>query len=194
VPRIRSIHPDTCDDEVVARLSPYAFRTWVLLWTHLDDKGRGVDSAKLWAGKLYPLNDKMTEERVEKDLAELEAEGLLHRYEVAGRRYLSCKPESWARWQKPQHPTPSKLPEPPLFVSGSGEAQEAVANGSLSSGGELSVDVEEGESEGEVADPVPVDKPSPLQERALRGAAAARAAGRTEVVPIPKTGARRAAS
>lgn len=113
MPRIRSVHPDICNDDDVAGLSPYAFRTWVMLWTHLDDKGRGIDNAKLWAGVLYPLNDKMTAERVERDLAELEASNLLIRYEVDGRRYLSAKPSSWAERQKPQKPTPSKLPPIP---------------------------------------------------------------------------------
>ena len=148
MPRIRSIHPDTCDDEVVAELSAYAFRTWVLLWTHMDDKGRAVDSAKLWAGKLYPLNDKMTTERVEKDLAELAAAGLLVRYEVDGRRFLTAKPSSWAKWQKPQHPTPSKLPPPPVG-SDSGASHEDVESGSLRRGMEGSCSGGEGESEGE---------------------------------------------
>lgn len=147
VPRIRSIPPDACDDDVIAATSTYAFRTWVFLWTHLDDMGRGVDSAKLWAGKLYSLNDKMTEDRVEKDLSELEERGLLIRYEVDGKRYLACAPAYWS-WQKPQHPTPSKLPPVPPpedFVSAAGAAPSGVE------GSEGGVE-KEGESEGEVSD------------------------------------------
>lgn len=152
MPRIRSIHPDICDDDTVAELSPYAFRTWVLLWTHLDDKGRGIDSPKLWAGKLYSLNDKMTAERVEKDLTELEERGLLVRYEVDGKRYLSCKPESWARWQRPQHPTPSKLPPPPANYTEAPEPLVSVSGAahSVVEGREGKTEMEkEGESEGE---------------------------------------------
>lgn len=147
MPRIRSIHPDIADDEVVAELSAYAFRTWVMLWTYLDDDGRGVDSAKLWAGKLYSLNDKMTAERVEKDLSELEERGLLIRYEVDGRRYLTCKPAQWKRWQKPQHPTPSKLPPlpPPLVLM---SPTGAAPLGEVGVGSCVGV---EGESEGEGA-------------------------------------------
>lgn len=161
MPRIRSIHPDACDDELVAQITPAAFRTWVLLWTHLDDKGRGVDSAKLWAGKLYSLNDHMTADKVERDLAELAACGLLIRYEVDGKKYLTCKPESWARWQKPQHPTPSKLPPPDT----SGVAHEGFASGSSGSGGERSCYGVEGESEGEA--PVATSRPSVQRALAL---------------------------
>jgi hypothetical protein len=169
VPRIRSVHPDVVDDDVVADMSPYAFRTWVLLWTHLDDEGRGLDSAKLWAGKLYSLNDKMTSERVEKDLSELEERGLLVRYEVDGRRYLSAKPGSWKKYQKPQHPTPSKLPPippPEVLMSNSGAphpGEELEVEGSCIG--------EEGESEGEsehAPEPdAPVDNPiaRSLQDR-----------------------------
>jgi hypothetical protein len=112
VPRIRSVHPDICDDEVLAEVSAYAERTFVRLWTHLDDEGRGKDNAKLWKGKLYPLHDDVTPDRVERDLAELEACGLILRYEVDGKRLLCCKASTWAKFQRPQHPTPSKIPGP----------------------------------------------------------------------------------
>lgn len=112
MPRIRSVHPDICEDDTLAEVSAYAERTFVRLWTHLDDEGRAVDGAKLWKARLYPLHDSMTVERVEKDLAELEAKGLLQRYEVDGKRYLRAKSHAWSRWQHPQRPTKSKLPAP----------------------------------------------------------------------------------
>lgn len=148
MPRIRSIHPDICDDEVLADVSAYAERTFLRLWTHLDDKGRGIDNAKLWKGKLYPLHDDVTSDRVERDLAELTARGLLIRYEVEGKRYLCAKPSAWAKYQRPQHPTPSRLPEPSVDLMspqaggvGSGVGEESSRLG------------EEGESEGEVRAP-----------------------------------------
>lgn len=163
MPRIRSVHPDLCDDETLAEVSAYAERTWIRLWTHLDDKGRGVDNPKLWKGKLYPLHDDVTSERVERDLAELTACGLLIRYEVAGKRYLCAKPSTWAKYQRPQHPTPSKLPEPSVDLMsphvggvGSGVGEESSGQGG------------EGESEGEGRPgKPPVDNPEhPLAKRA----------------------------
>ena len=164
MPRIRSVHPDLCDDETLAEVSAYSERTFIRLWTHLDDKGRGADNAKLWKGKLYPLHDDVTSERVERDLAELAACGLLIRYEVDGKRYLCAKPETWAKYQKPQHPTPSKLP-PPQEPSRDSRSPHEVSPGSG-----VGVEMEgrrigeEGESEGE-AEPralsaVPVDNPA----------------------------------
>lgn len=151
MPRIRSIHPDICDDEVVAELSAYAFRTWVLLWTHLDDDGRGPDNAKLWKGKLYSLSDDVTSDRVERDLAELSARGLLIRYEAEGRRWLTAKPEAWKKYQRPQKPTPSKLPAPPVRLPDSyTTATEPVVHGEVDGGkGNRSGAKVEGESEGE---------------------------------------------
>lgn len=141
MPRIRSVHPDLCDDETMAGVSAYAERTFVRLWTHLDDDGRGPDNAKLWKGKLYPLHDDVTSERVERDLSELAACGLIIRYEVDGKRLLSAKPHQWKRWQKPNRPTESKLPPVPL-------SEDSVRAPSVVEG---SVIGEGGESEGRTA-------------------------------------------
>lgn len=153
--RIRSVHPDICNDDVLAEVSAYAERTWVRLWTHLDDKGRGPDNAKLWAGLLYPLHDDVTPAKVERDLTELAARGLILRYEVAGKRWLCAKPSGWSRYQKPQHPTPSKIPGPPeALMRNSGGAHSGVEGSCIG---------EEGESEGEPPQPSPtrtsVDNP-----------------------------------
>lgn len=113
MPRIRSVHPEICEDEVLADISAYAERTFVRLWTHMDDDGRVVDDARLLKARLYPLHDQMTADRVEKDLCELAQAGLLQRYVVDGKRYLSAKPNSWVRWQKPRRRVESKLPPPP---------------------------------------------------------------------------------
>lgn len=107
------MHPDICIDEVLAETSASAERTFVRLWTWLDDQGRGRDNPKLIKAALYPLDDRMTVERVEEDLAELAMRKLLCRYAEDGRSYLSAKPDAWARWQRPQHPSPSKFPAPP---------------------------------------------------------------------------------
>lgn len=113
MPRIRSVHPEICEDETLAEVSAYADRTFVRIWTHMDDEGRVVDDARLLKAKLYPLHDSMTAERVEKDLCELAQVGLLQRYVVDGKRYLQAKPKAWARWQKPRRRVPSKLPPCP---------------------------------------------------------------------------------
>jgi hypothetical protein len=107
------VHPEICEDETLAEVSAYADRTFVRIWTHMDDEGRVVDDARLLKAKLYPLHDSMTAERVEKDLCELAQAGLLQRYVVDGKRYLQAKPKAWARWQNPRRRVASKLPPPP---------------------------------------------------------------------------------
>lgn len=187
--RIRSVHPDICGDEVMAVVTSYAERTFIRLWTHLDDKGRGVDNAKLWKGFLYPLHDDVTSERVERDLTELAACGLLIRYEVDGKRLLCAKPETWAKYQRPQHPTPSKLPPPP-------DKSGALMSPPPGVVGESSCTGEEGESEGEpprsLSNTRPVDNP---QARTLAARALLHAnepSGRPELSLVennPATGA-----
>lgn len=113
MPRIRSVHPEVCSDEALAEVSAYAERTFVRLWTHLDDEGRALDNPKLLASTLYPLHDDMSADELDDDLTELCAAGLVQRYDANGKRYLSAKPDAWRRFQKPRHPTPSKYPPPP---------------------------------------------------------------------------------
>lgn len=172
MPRIRSVHPDICNDDTLAEVSAYAERTWVRLWTHLDDKGRGSDNPKLWAGLLYPLHDDVTPDRIERDLAELEACGLILRYVVDGKKWLCSKPAAWAKYQKPQHPTPSKIPGPQeALTSNSGAPHPGVGGGVEVESSGLG---EEGESEGEgrasPTHPQPGDNVHPLEARAAKRA------------------------
>ncbi|HEX9992494.1 MAG TPA: hypothetical protein VGB14_06180 [Acidimicrobiales bacterium] len=154
VPRIRSVHPDLCTSETMATLSASAERTFVRLWTHCDDDGRCVDNVRLIKAAVYPLNDEMTLDAVEVDLAALAAKGLIIRYEVDGRRYLAVR--SWCEFQHPQKRRPSKLPAPsattPVLVR---EQSSPV------------VEVGDGDGEGEGVTPLP---PPSVNERASRAA------------------------
>lgn len=111
--RIRSVHPALCEDEALAAVSPSAERTFIRLWTHLDDEGRGEDRPKLLSAYLYPEHDEMDPEAVDADLQELASADLLIRYKVKSESYLCSKPDAWKKYQKPRHPRPSYLPPPP---------------------------------------------------------------------------------
>lgn len=116
--RIRSVHPEICVDEVLAGVSPRAERTFVRLWTYLDDQGRGKGDLRLIKAALYPLDDRVDPSVIEEDLAELAEAELLLRYDGPdGRAYVAAKPEAWARWQRPQRPRLSDLPAPPGAMS-----------------------------------------------------------------------------
>lgn len=112
MPRIRSVHPEICDSEELAQISAAAERTYVRLWTHLDDEGRIADRPKVLAARLYPVHDDVGPAEVDHDLEELATAGLVIRYQVDGAAYLAVR-GSWDRWQRPQNPKPSAIPPPP---------------------------------------------------------------------------------
>lgn len=137
--RIRSVHPDICTSETMAALPAEVERTYVRLWTHMDDHGRCIDNVKLIAAALYPLNDDMTVEVVDKHLDLLCANGHLVGYEVAGTRCLEvCE---WTKYQHPQRKTDSRVPvreasatrtrcvQPNLFGSGRGSMEMYAQEG-----------------------------------------------------------------
>lgn len=111
--KIRSVHPEICWDDRLAEVSASAERTFVRLWVHLDDEGRHLDEPRVIKGAIYPIHDDVRVADVVADLDELANAGLLIRYEVDGRRYLTTKPAAWSRMQKPRWRSDSKLPPPP---------------------------------------------------------------------------------
>lgn len=187
MPRIRSVHPDICTDEVLAGLSGDVERCYVRLWTHLDDEGRCVDNPLLIKAALFPLVEWISQGDVDMWLSALATAGLIRRYEVDGRRYLTTKPEAWARWQKPRRKVESKLPPPPPPVATCADivgtraddgAQRPTGGGDVG-GEEMEMDTEtEGESEGEgarrSARPQAVTNPAGMNPAAKAGRIAAR--------------------
>ena len=108
--RIRTIKPGFFASEDVACLSIRARLTWIGLWTYADDLGRGKDNTRLIKAALYPLDD-VTLRGIDDDLAELETNGRIRRYEVDGSHYLQVV--AFDEHQRINRPTPSKIPPPP---------------------------------------------------------------------------------
>lgn len=141
--RIRSVKPEICESETIARLSAEVERTFVRLWTHLDDHGRAKDNPHLIVAALFPLLAEVTAEVVDQHLDVLAGEGLIVRYVVGGTRYLACP--SWAEHQHPQKPRPSKIPPPSdgvPYVSRSITEPVAEPYGPVVVVGEVAVEVE----------------------------------------------------
>lgn len=114
--RIRSMKPELRDSRVVASW-PFEVRYFfTLLWGYLDDFGRGNDMPKRIAGDCFPHDD-ITAEDIDMWL-DLMTHGIdggpgpVCRYEVSGVRYVHCV--NWSEHQKPNRPTPSRLPACPL--------------------------------------------------------------------------------
>ncbi len=104
--KIRSIYPEACTSEKLANVSAEAERLYWRLMTHVDDEGRCEDNPKVIRGACLPLHDDVSSADVDATLDELDAEGLLVRYEIDGRRYLEVT--GWK--QKPRWPKPSRFP------------------------------------------------------------------------------------
>lgn len=115
--RIRSVKPELRTSIIVASWSFDMRYFFVLLWGYLDDSGRGLDIPKQIAGDCFPHDEKITASKVDKWLTHMTVglnggEGPVCRYEVDGRRYLHTV--NAAEHQRPNRPTPSRLPPCPL--------------------------------------------------------------------------------
>lgn len=115
--RIRSIKPEFCTSEAIAALSIPCRLHFAMLWTHADDHGRGLDNPRLIKAALWPLDDDVTVEQVERWQQELADNGRLIRYEAESRQCFQIT--NWTEHQHPQKPKDSAIPEPP----GSGTRQ-----------------------------------------------------------------------
>lgn len=97
--------------------------TWMI--THADDFGRMHGSAKRVRATVVPMRDDFPSDKVESCLREMQACGLLQRYEIQGEIYI-CFP-SWDEHQTGLHKrTKSKIPDP--IPGDSGKFREIPAS------------------------------------------------------------------
>lgn len=111
MPRIRTIKPEFFTSQTIDALTLAEQRTFIGLWTYVDDFGKGVDDARLIKAAIWPLREKHTARKVEADMSALESAGLIQRYEFDGRRYFQVL--GWAEHQRVNRPSSSRIPPPP---------------------------------------------------------------------------------
>jgi hypothetical protein len=116
VARIRSVSPDLPRSETCADWDREVRLAWVLLWTYLDDYGRGMDNARVIKSELFPLDDDVTAAVMGEWLSIIEKSGSICRYDHDGKRWLHVP--KWAHWQKPQHPGKVRIPPCPIHEPG----------------------------------------------------------------------------
>lgn len=109
--RIRTIKPEFFTSLTLSTVSRDARLTFIGLWTYCDDDGRGRDESRLIKAAVWPLDDKVTVDVVERHLVELADAGLVQRYAVSGQRCVVVR--NWKEHQKIDRPKASILPPPP---------------------------------------------------------------------------------
>lgn len=123
--RIRSVKPSFFSSLDTAALPIPTRLTFIGLWCYADDKGRGLDDARLIKAEVWPLDRSYTERKIARDLDTLARQGQVERYEAGGRQYFRIR--SWGKHQHPNRPQPSKLPSSP--EEGNGTARSLNDHG-----------------------------------------------------------------
>lgn len=114
--RMRTVKPGFFTSEGVAPGLPFRTRLFFVgLWTYCDDHGRGKDNVRLIKADVWPLDDDVTLEVIDRDLDALVRSGHVVRYGHEGVRYLAV--QNWHFHQKPNHPTPTQIPDPPTRIA-----------------------------------------------------------------------------
>lgn len=111
--RIRTIKPEFPQSESMGRVSRDARLCFIMLWTIADDAGRLRGNSRMLASLLFPYDDD-AKKLIDRWLAELERERCVTRYEVDGDSYLQVN--GWAKHQKIDKPSPSKIVAPPCAL------------------------------------------------------------------------------
>jgi hypothetical protein len=111
VARRRMITPDIWSDERTGKLSNRQRVLKIGLTTMSDDEGRFHANVALIRANIFPYDEGLSLADVEADLQAVVNSGYFELYHVGGARY-GYDPE-WHTDQKPNHPTPSRIPSPP---------------------------------------------------------------------------------
>ncbi len=164
--RIRTIKPELPQSESIGRVSRDARLTFIHIIGLCDDEGRTRGAPALLAGQLFPY-DRDAPDLIGGWLAELVRERLIQIYEVDGTRYLSVV--SWAKHQKVDKPTRSRLPSPPAqkFANFSGGLQTGFCDVHAQGAQDAQPDAQMRTSDAQVAHPEHPDMHDDAQPDAL---------------------------
>jgi hypothetical protein len=108
------IDPDFWNDGRVKRLSPTERLLFIGMVSHADDEGRLLADPAFLRSKIFPYDDFTLEDIKSMRDHILKTNPNLQLYQNAGEDYLYFR--KWPRYQKPSHPQPSKLPQPPELL------------------------------------------------------------------------------
>lgn len=108
----KRLDPKIATSEKHARLGFSSLTLWVMMLPHTDSKGRYWANAAFIKGQCMPMFDHVRLEQVEAALLDLQKVGLIHLFDVGGKRYLvfhdveDFNPPGALRYSRPQWPDP----------------------------------------------------------------------------------------
>jgi hypothetical protein len=130
MPRIRTIKPEFFDDEVLCALPPLHRICYAGLWCQADKAGRLEDRPRRLKARVMPFDDV----NMDVILTDLVQAGFIIRYVVEGKQYITIKPSSWEKHQRPRNDEPESVLPPvdsaKVFVASLG-SDESVTVQSL---------------------------------------------------------------
>lgn len=138
--RMRTLKPGFFTSLDIAELRRETRLHFAGLWTYADDYGRGVDDPRLIKAAVWPLDDDITIDDIERMQDELAKHDRITRFMVAGRPFFQV--HKWLDHQKPNRRVDTALPavEDADIVKQCGRSADAVQE-QCSSGGEGSGEV-----------------------------------------------------
>lgn len=113
--RIRTIKPEFWSDEKLSECSLSARLTFIGLWTFADDEGRMEYQPARLRMQIFPCGS-VTLGKLREYLGELTECSVIRIYVVDGKEYLDIP--RFAKHQRINRPTPSRLPEYSLTTHG----------------------------------------------------------------------------
>lgn len=143
--RMRTLKPGFFTSLDIADLRRDTRLHFAGLWTYADDEGRGVDDARLLKAAIWPLDDDITADDIERMQDELAKHDRIVRYNVAGRMHFQVN--RWHDHQKPNRPQESTLPAP-----SDGEPVPACEPSRAAQGSFTDPSLPEGRGRGEVGE------------------------------------------
>jgi len=129
--RIRTIKPEFWEDDRVGQLSPLAKLVFIGSWNLADDAGRLRWSADYINASLF-MYEKLSRNRVEKLMAEVEAQKLVTPYEARGQGLAHISGWHHQRIDKPQ---PARFPPPPAVMGSDAPLEDGNDSGNDSGNG-----------------------------------------------------------
>ena len=108
----KKLHPKIATSEKHAKFGFSPFTLWTMMLPHTDTTGRYWANAAFIKGQCLPLFDHVRLEQVEEALVDLEKVGLIHLFDVGGKRYLvyhdssEHNPTGGLKFQRSEWPAP----------------------------------------------------------------------------------------